>query len=153
MRFLLPSVMIYICLRKHWSEFRASHLRHATSMFIRASLSSICGVLAFWCTRMFLFVAFHANLQYCNVGITFFSIVYTGDSDETFSKEQIVRLELYCTQCRSFAVSFLCHGHLRNAGGHSTTPALLEKAKTIIWAQSSCSWNFPGSQHNAFWGR
>ncbi|KAJ4482534.1 hypothetical protein J3R30DRAFT_2186483 [Lentinula aciculospora] len=61
---LIVNGMIYARLRKHWSEFRASHLGHYTSMIIRASLFSICA-----------FVALCA-------GFGFFLIVFTPSPNE-----------------------------------------------------------------------
>ncbi|KAJ3844986.1 hypothetical protein EV361DRAFT_49511 [Lentinula raphanica] len=61
---LIINGLIYIRLRKHWSEFRASHLGRYTSMIIRASLFSICA-----------FVALCA-------GFGFFLVVLTPDPNE-----------------------------------------------------------------------
>ncbi|KAJ3855798.1 hypothetical protein EV368DRAFT_79265 [Lentinula lateritia] len=72
---LIINGMIYVRLRKHWSEFRASQLGHYTSMIIRASLFSVCAFLAL-----------------C-AGFGYFLIVFTPDPNEPL--DQVVpQLEL-----------------------------------------------------------
>ncbi|KAJ3790163.1 hypothetical protein GGU10DRAFT_189158 [Lentinula aff. detonsa] len=75
--FIIPTlflnVLIYVRLRKHWSEFRSSRLRNATSMIIRATAFSICGIFAFL------------------VGIIFFTIVFAKQPGET-AQDEVARL-------------------------------------------------------------
>ncbi|GAW09248.1 hypothetical protein LENED_011394 [Lentinula edodes] len=70
---LFLNALIYVRLRKHWSEFRSSRLRNATSMIIRATMFSICGVFAFF------------------VGIIFFTIIFPKRPGET-EEDEVARL-------------------------------------------------------------
>ncbi|KAJ3881988.1 hypothetical protein F5051DRAFT_436463 [Lentinula edodes] len=72
---LIINGMIYVRLRKHWSEFRASQLGHYTSMIIRASLFSVCAFLAL-----------------C-AGFGYFLIVFTPDPNESLD-QAVPQLEL-----------------------------------------------------------
>ncbi|KAJ3855799.1 hypothetical protein EV368DRAFT_79266 [Lentinula lateritia] len=69
---LFLNALIYVRLRKHWSEFRSSRLRNATSMIIRATMFSICGVLL-------------------SVGIIFFTIIFPKRPGET-EEDEVARL-------------------------------------------------------------
>ncbi|KAJ3729460.1 hypothetical protein C8R42DRAFT_165354 [Lentinula raphanica] len=70
---LFLNVMIYVRLRKHWSEFRASRLRNATSMIIRATAFVVCGLFAFF------------------IGIIFFTIVF-GKLPGESAQDEVARL-------------------------------------------------------------
>ncbi|KAJ4482533.1 hypothetical protein J3R30DRAFT_2183270 [Lentinula aciculospora] len=70
---LCLNALIYVRLRKHWSEFRSSRLRNATSMIIRATAFSICGLFAFI------------------VGIIFFTIIFPKQPGET-EQDEVARL-------------------------------------------------------------
>ncbi|KAE9392201.1 hypothetical protein BT96DRAFT_1023723 [Gymnopus androsaceus JB14] len=72
---LIINCMIYLILRKHWSEFRASHLRQSRSLFIRASVFSVCAFMAL------------------GAGLGFFLIVYTASSKEPFN-EVVAKMQL-----------------------------------------------------------
>ncbi|KAJ4496953.1 hypothetical protein C8R41DRAFT_239195 [Lentinula lateritia] len=72
---LIINGIIYVRLRKHWSEFRSSQLGHYTSMIIRASLFSVCAFLAL-----------------C-AGFGYFLIVFTPDPNESLD-QAVPQLEL-----------------------------------------------------------
>ncbi|KAJ3919946.1 hypothetical protein F5877DRAFT_77578 [Lentinula edodes] len=72
---LIINGMIYVRLRKHWSDFRASQLGHYTSMIVRASLFSVCAFLAL-----------------C-AGFGYFLIVFTPDPNESLD-QAVPQLEL-----------------------------------------------------------